>query len=500
MMGVLKTTLYNLGLTDEEKTQYAKLADMFEEGCPDEAQIRDMDQQLEKLAKLREQKSQLETKISYFEAMAMKREEPVVSVKKRIGMIVPAILLFLAGIAAAVVGFAVPDVAKYSMFFIGAGALAVVIGIFLLAMRKALADRDVRRAKELRLQYQEEERKLREPVEEIQKTMDEASGEAERIQQRAQKFLENYHVAYDVRDARSSLYELKNQIHEYERLKMRAAKSEAAREEFDRIRESLLAFGKSTGVDFGEDIAAGLSQLQMKAAEYRLAVKAYEQACRKKEQFEQEHPMEEITSIEKCPYTLDELNEMIRDVDDRIEDVRDAIEQYTHQLEDMQEQLDVRDEKQEQLEICKRDQELEAQTYHTLQLTQEFLQTAKEQFSARYLGPIENGFGKYYELLTGDASGNWMVNANIAVQMKEQGELRETKWLSAGYQDLLGICMRLALVDAMYPEEKPFLVLDDPFVNLDEEKVRHGNELLQKISGEYQILYFTCHSSRMSEN
>ena len=500
MMGVLKTTLYNLGLTDEEKTQYAKLVDMFEEGCPDEAQIRDMDQQLEKLAKLREQKSQLETKISYFEAMAMKREEPVVSVKKRIGMIVPAILLFLAGIAAAVVGFAVPDVAKYSMFFIGAGALAVVIGIFLLAMRKALADRDVRRAKELRLQYQEEERKLREPVEEIQKTMDEASGEAERIQQRAQKFLENYHVAYDVRDARSSLYELKNQIHEYERLKTRAAKSEAAREEFDRIRESLLAFGKSTGVDFGEDIAAGLSQLQMKAAEYRLAVKAYEQACRKKEQFEQEHPMEEITSIEKCPYTLDELNEMIRDVDDRIEDVRDAIEQYTHQLEDMQEQLDVRDEKQEQLEICKRDQELEAQTYHTLQLTQEFLQTAKEQFSARYLGPIENGFGKYYELLTGDASGNWMVNANIAVQMKEQGELRETKWLSAGYQDLLGVCMRLALVDAMYPEEKPFLVLDDPFVNLDEEKVRHGNELLQKISGEYQILYFTCHSSRMSEN
>lgn len=500
MMGVLKTTLYNLGLTDEEKAQYAKLADMFEEGCPDEAQIRDMDQQLEKLARLREQKSQLETKISYFEAMAMKREEPVAPVKKRIGMIVPVILLFLSGIAAAVAGFAVPDFAKYSMLFIGVGAFAVVIGIFLLAMRKALADRDVRRAKELRLQYQEEERKLREPVEEIQKTMDEASGEAERIQQRAQKFLENYHVAYDVRDARSSLYELKTQIHEYERLKTRAAKSDAAREEFDRIRESLLAFGKSTGVDFGEDIAAGLSQLQMKAAEYRLAVKAYEQACRKKAEFEQEHPMEEITSIEKCPYTLDELNEMIRDVDDRIEDVRDAIEQYTHQLEDMQEQLDVRDEKQEQLEICNRDQEQEAQTYHTLQLTQEFLQTAKEQFSARYLGPIENGFGKYYELLTGDTSGNWMVNANIAVQMKEQGELRETKWLSAGYQDLLGVCMRLALVDAMYPEEKPFLVLDDPFVNLDEEKVKHGNELLQKISGEYQILYFTCHSSRMSGN
>ena len=188
---------------------------------------------------------------------------------------------------------------------------------------------------------------------------------------------------------------------------------------------------------------------------------------------------------------------MSQDVDERMEEVRVGIEQYSHQIEDLQEQLDIRDEKEQQLDICRREQEQEGHQYEVLALTQSFLQTAKEQFSARYLGPIENGFGKYYELLTGDHSGDWMVDANIAVQMKEQGEMRETKWLSAGYQDLLGICMRLALVDAMYPDEKPFLVLDDPFVNLDEEKVVHGNELLSKIAGEYQILYFTCHSSRM---
>ena len=207
--------------------------------------------------------------------------------------------------------------------------------------------------------------------------------------------------------------------------------------------------------------------------------------------------MEELSSIKRCPYTLDELNMMIQDVDERMEEVRVGIEQYSHQIEDLQEQLDIRDEKEQQLDICRREQEQEGHHYEVLALTQSFLQTAKEQFSARYLGPIENGFGKYYELLTGDHSGDWMVDANIAVQMKEQGEMRETKWLSAGYQDLLGICMRLALVDAMYPDEKPFLVLDDPFVNLDEEKVVHGNELLSKIAGEYQILYFTCHSSRM---
>ena len=201
--------------------------------------------------------------------------------------------------------------------------------------------------------------------------------------------------------------------------------------------------------------------------------------------------MKELAAVEKCPYSLDELNSMIRDVDERSEDIREAIEQYHHQLAD---------EKEQQLSICRQEQEEEQHLYETLRLTGEFLQNAKEQFSARYLGPIENGFGKYYTLLTGDKEKDWMVDANIEVQMKEQGEMRETKWLSAGYQDLLGICMRLALVDAMYPKEKPFLVLDDPFVNLDEEKMAHGNELFGKISGEYQILYFTCHASRNIEN
>ncbi len=199
-------------------------------------------------------------------------------------------------------------------------------------------------------------------------------------------------------------------------------------------------------------------------------------------------------------WLLSKMNSMIRDVDERSEDIREAIEQYHHQLEDLQDQLDIRDEKEQQLSICRQEQEEEQHLYETLRLTGEFLQNAKEQFSARYLGPIENGFGKYYTLLTGDKEKDWMVDANIEVQMKEQGEMRETKWLSAGYQDLLGICMRLALVDAMYPKEKPFLVLDDPFVNLDEEKMAHGNELFGKISGEYQILYFTCHASRNIEN
>lgn len=147
-------------------------------------------------------------------------------------------------------------------------------------------------------------------------------------------------------------------------------------------------------------------------------------------------------------------------------------------------QLDIRDEKEQQLSICRQEQEEEQHLYETLRSDGRVPTECKGAvFCLRYLGPIENGFGKYYTLLTGDKEKDWMVDANIEVQMKEQGEMRETKWLSAGYQDLLGICMRLALVDAMYPKEKPFLVLDDPFVNLDEERWHMAMNCLEKFPG-----------------
>ena len=69
-------------------------------------------------------------------------------------------------------------------------------------------------------------------------------------------------------------------------------------------------------------------------------------------------------------------------------------------------------------------------------------------------------------------------------------------YLSLGNRDLIGICMRLALVEAMYEEQKPFLILDDPFVNLDENRTKGAMRFLTEIAKEYQVIYFTCHGSR----
>lgn len=498
MLGVLKTTLYNIGLTEEERTQYEKLRAQFEEGRPSDEEIQEMDKKVDTLVRYRDERAQLETKLSYFEAMAIQQEDTLPVVGKHMGLMVMGILFVLLGVgligASALLGI----VQSFRTIVLIAGIVTALFGILLFFLRKNRIGKDTKAVVKAQTQREEEQRKRQEPVDEIVTLLEKVGQQMETLRQEIGGFLEKYHVFCDVDEAKSSLYEMKNQMHEYDRLDSRRAKSEAVNVECDQTRQSLLDFGREIGIDFGEDIAASISRMQTKAAEYRLARAAYEEAWHKKTEFEETYDITKLVSVEKCPYSLDELNHMIRDVDQRMEDVRESIEQYNHQMEDLQEQLDLRDEKEQQLAIAKNTQEEERHTYEILSLTQDYLQRAKEQFSARYLGPIEQGFQKYYELLTGDTSGDWMVRADIAVQVKEQGELRETKWLSAGYQDLLGVCMRLALVDAMYPNEKPFLVLDDPYVNLDEEKVACGNELLTQISQEYQVIYFTCHKSRMA--
>ena len=500
MLGVLKTTLYNIGLTDTEKAQYEKLKDMFSQGVPEAETLDEIDDKLDKLARYKDERAQLETKMSYFEAMAMKQEEVSTVVSRHMGALVMGILCVLAGIAGGVAFLLAPALAQYWMIGLILGIGVTFVGAALLIARTMRMRKEEKAIQLAIAKSEEEKRKLKEPVDEIQSLLSQVGTQMEQLRREVSAFLEQYRLYCDVDEARARIYELRSQIHEYDRLQNRMEKSDAAREDCDRTRQSLMAFGQDTGIDFGEDIALSISHMQTRAAEYRLAKSAYEAVLDKKKSFEEEHPVEELTSTDKCPYSLDELNAMIRNVDQRIEAVRESIEQYNHQMEDLQEQLDLRDEKEQQLAICRNEQEQEGHQYEILTLTQNYLQSAKEQFSARYLGPIEQGFQKYYEMLTGDTSGDWMVNANIAVQVKEQGELRETKWLSAGYQDLLGICMRLALVDAMYPQEKPFLVLDDPYVNLDEEKVQCGNRLLTQISQEYQVIYFTCHKSRMAES
>ena len=128
--------------------------------------------------------------------------------------------------------------------------------------------------------------------------------------------------------------------------------------------------------------------------------------------------------------------------------------------------------------------------------TMSFLQLAKDKLSTSYLGTIQSRFGHYLTQLEGSAGENYFIDTDFRIQLERMGQARDLAYFSAGQADLVMLCMRLALVDALFKGQETFVILDDPFVNLDDVHTAQAQRLLRKLSGERQILYLTCHSSR----
>ncbi len=125
--------------------------------------------------------------------------------------------------------------------------------------------------------------------------------------------------------------------------------------------------------------------------------------------------------------------------------------------------------------------------------TVRYLKLAREQFSAHYLKDMKERLDHYLtEMGTGPEGG---ISLDVRLQMKvqEAGAYRSLESQSTGQQDLLCFAERLAVVDVLYKDEKPPLILDDPFTNLDTVRQRRAMEVLRQLSEERQMICFTCH-------
>lgn len=498
IMEELNTSLRHYGFTPEEQKIWDKLENMFREDKPS---ISTIDVAINTLSDADKLKAELvEMEAAYREDVGKLKEleDEQYAKKVGIGKIVAVVLLImlLAAIAVAVVGYFNPfQLARKELFHLlmiiiisGVVLMGVVGGIMYASGKKKWMT--------WRKEQDEKICRARSEVNALADNIAQVKNDTKDVMITVSKFLEKYHVFCDTGSYQAKLYEMKNQLADYERLGEKNKGYLELKEKYDAMESHINAFASEYGITLSEDIFDDMNQLENTAIEYRLAGEALEESMEKRRQFENAREKSFWTKAARCPYSVEELNKMIAQADLKLEELKDAESQYQKQLDDLQEQLDMRDEKAVELENQQQIQADETEKYHLVKTTHEFLQRAKEQFIAKYMGPISNSFGKYYYMLTGDNRGEWMMDVNMNLQIREYGELRDTHYLSAGYQDLIGVCMRLALVDAMYKEEKPFLVLDDPFMNLDQEKVERGNKFLVSVAKEYQVIYFTCHDSR----
>ena len=135
--------------------------------------------------------------------------------------------------------------------------------------------------------------------------------------------------------------------------------------------------------------------------------------------------------------------------------------------------------------------------FETLHRTADFLRTAKETLGTRYLGGMQAAFERNLQRLDASSGLHAVIDPQLSVSVRDGSMTRDLATASRGTRDLLNFSARLALTEVLSAgSEQPFLLLDDPFVNLDEVHLRAALAYLRALGREKQILYLVCHQSR----
>lgn len=133
-----------------------------------------------------------------------------------------------------------------------------------------------------------------------------------------------------------------------------------------------------------------------------------------------------------------------------------------------------------------------------MKIAKECMVKAKENLAEKYMGNITLAFDKFRKFIEEQELEQYHIDLGLNVKIEQDGMLHSSEVLSKGKNDLMQICMRLALVEAVYKDvETPTLILDDPFVNLDNKRLLNATKLLEELGKEQQLIYFVCHSSRI---
>ncbi|MBQ4069675.1 MAG: AAA family ATPase [Lachnospiraceae bacterium] len=314
-------------------------------------------------------------------------------------------------------------------------------------------------------------------------------------------FFEKYSILYNENDTTSQLYELRNIIKECEVIRKKISKYNEAKDRLEGEREKVCAFIRNLGFTPAENLIEQLREMQNKMQKIDLCNKEFRKALNAKEEFEKNENIQQLINIDTISVqgqtSMEELTEEFNTIHHQIENINENISLYNKTLDDYRIKRDDITDKEAELEKLKLEYAKGVKKYNLLVKTRELLNEAKTSFTAKYMQPVMTGFAKYYKMISKSNADAFCIDANINLSVNEMGMPRDISSLSTGNRDMIGVCMRMALIDAMYKEEKPFVIFDDPFVNLDKDKIDGGMEFIKEIAHEYQVIYFTCHNSRV---
>lgn len=316
------------------------------------------------------------------------------------------------------------------------------------------------------------------------------------------EFLNEFLINNQNEDKFIALTEIKSDFVKYEELSKKfdtmRIKKDKTTNDLNLLQESIKKYLEKYFEIVEEPYSKMAQEMKTKKNEFNRLSLSLEQSKMEKEEYERKNNISELkdSSEENIQFNKQELEKKIKALEVEINALNDEKLSNKNQIDILESSLDELEETENELEDLKQKLEEDENKFEILKKTSKLLKQAKDSFSSHYLNRMERGFEKYIGLIDKEKlEAN--IDVNLNVKLDQNGGKRDVAYFSTGYQDLIYLCIRFSLIDALFEEESPFVVLDDPFVNLDEEKIRNCVELINKISDKYQIIYFVCHESRV---
>lgn len=188
-----------------------------------------------------------------------------------------------------------------------------------------------------------------------------------------------------------------------------------------------------------------------------------------------------------------DLNTLSKELEKAINDrqtLSSQIEEDERNISSLEDEVSSLSEEKDNLAKLKKDYEIVSKTLKALT-------DAEESLKRRYISPVENQFKKYSQSLENALGEEIEMDTDFNVSFIRDGKRSGAEYLSSGEMTLCALAYRLAITDNIFEgKEKPFLILDDIFADLDETHIHMAKKFMGSLSQNEQILYFTCHSSR----
>lgn len=143
-------------------------------------------------------------------------------------------------------------------------------------------------------------------------------------------------------------------------------------------------------------------------------------------------------------------------------------------------------------------EEKKALLAHWMHIAQVFAQQ-KQNVQNNPMQDIADSFTRYLGIISaGRISSEFPDPEKLNMSIYSGNSQLDYGKLSEGTKETVSLAFRLAVLDHLFPDGGGVIVFDDPFANMDADRISQSCELIQECAKRHQVIFLTCKKEYMN--